>query len=263
MEAASRIKHLGSTFRSTDNILVAFSGGVDSTFLLYVLSKYSDAKVAAVTIKTPYIPQWEVDEAAEFCRSMDIDHEILELALDNSLVSNPPDRCYRCKSILFGQIKKYALDRGFNIIVDGSNADDTSDYRPGMKALRELDVRSPLLENGFTKREIRKHLRDFKLEIWDKPAYACLLTRIPYNTGITAAKLGLIEEAELFMHKLGFPGARVRLHDNIARLEINTAYFSMILEEETRMKIVKEFKNLGIEYISLDLEGYRTGSMNL
>lgn len=219
--------------------------------------------MAAVTIKTPYIPQWEVDEAAEFCRSMNIDHDILELALDNSLLLNPPDRCYRCKSILFSQIKKYALDRGFNIIVDGSNADDTRDYRPGMKALRELEVRSPLLEKGFTKQEIRKHLRDFGLEIWDKPAYACLLTRIPYNTKITAGKLGLIVEAELFIHKLGFPGARVRLHDNIARLEINTAYFSRILEEEIRMKLVKEFKKLGIEYISLDLEGYRTGSMNL
>ena len=263
MEAAVRIKQLGSSFSSADSILVAFSGGVDSTFLLYVLSKYSDAKVAAVTIKTAYIPQWEVDEAAEFCRSMNIDHAILELALDNSLLFNPPDRCYRCKSILFDRIKKYALQKGFNIIVDGSNADDTKDYRPGMKALRELDVRSPLLENGFTKKEIRKHLRNFGLEIWDKPAYACLLTRIPYNTGITAGKLGLIEKAELFMHKLGFPGARVRLHDNIVRLEINTAYFSSLLEEETRMKVVKEFRKLGIEYISLDLEGYRTGSMNL
>jgi uncharacterized protein len=263
MEAADRIKKLGGAFNSTDNILVAFSGGVDSTFLLYVLRKYSDAKVAAITIKTPYIPQWEVDEAAEFCRSMDIDHDILELPLDHSLVSNPPDRCYRCKSILFGHIKKYAGEKGYNIIVDGSNADDTRDYRPGMKALRELDVRSPLLENGFTKKEIRKHLRDFELAIYDKPAYACLLTRIPYNTGITSDKLKLIEESELLMHRLGFPGTRVRLHNNVARLEINTEYFSMILKEETRMKIINELKSLGIEYISLDLEGYRTGSMNL
>ena len=263
MEVAGRIKQLCSVFISTDSILVAFSGGVDSTFLLYVLKKFSDAKVSAMTIKTPYIPQWEVEEAEEFCMSMDIDHEILELPLDNSLLLNPPDRCYRCKTLLFGEIKKYAADKGFNIIVDGSNADDTKDYRPGMRALRELDVRSPLLENGFTKEEIRKYLREFELEIWDKPAYACLLTRIPYNTGITPGKLTLIEESERFMHKLGFPGTRVRLHENIARLEISTAYFTRILEEETRMKVVKEFKRRGIEFISLDLEGYRTGSMNL
>lgn len=263
MEVAGKIKQLCSVFVSTDNILVAFSGGVDSTFLLYVLKKFSDAKVSAVTIKTPYIPQWEVKEAEEFCRSMEIDHEILELSLDNSLLLNPPDRCYRCKSLLFGEIKKYAGDKGFNIIVDGSNADDTKDYRPGMRALRELDVRSPLLESGFTKGEIRKHLREFELEIWDKPAYACLLTRIPYNTRITTGKLTLIEESERFMHKLGFPGTRVRLHKNIARLEISTEYFTRILEDETRMKVVKEFKRRGIEFISLDLEGYRTGSMNL
>ncbi len=263
MEAAGRIKQLCSVFVSTDNILVAFSGGVDSTFLLYVLKKFSDAKVSAVTIKTPYIPQWEVEEAEEFCRSMEIDHEILELSLDKSLLLNPPDRCYRCKSLLFGEIKKYAGDKGFNIIVDGSNADDTKDYRPGMRALRELDVRSPLLESGFTKEEIRKHLREFGLEIWDKPAYACLLTRIPYNTRITTGQLTLIEESERFMHKLGFPGTRVRLHKNIARLEISTKYFTRILEDDTRIKVVEEFKRHGIEFISLDLEGYRTGSMNL
>jgi len=262
MEVGDRIKQLCSPFNNSDNILVAFSGGVDSTFLLYVLKMFSSAKVSAVTIKTPYIPVWEIEEALKFCKEMDIEHEIIDIPIHRSVLLNPPDRCYRCKSILFGHIKKYAEAKGFNIIADGSNADDSKDYRPGMKALKELSIRSPLLEAGFTKEEIRKHLRDFKLDIWDKPAYACLLTRIPYNTKITINDLRLIEESERFLHLMGFPGARVRLHKNIARLEINSGFFNKILEDDVRESIIKEFKKRGIEYISLDLEGYRTGSMN-
>ncbi len=262
MEARDRINQLSSPFNNSDNILVAFSGGVDSTFLLYVLKMFSRAKVSAVTIKTPYIPAREIEEAIRFCKDMNIEQDIIDIPIHRSVLLNPPDRCYKCKSILFGRIKEYAEAKGFNIIADGSNADDSEDYRPGMKALKELDIRSPLLEAGFTKEEIRKHLRDFKLEIWDKPAYACLLTRIPYNTRITISDLRLIEESERLLHSMGFPGARVRLHKNIARLEINTGYFNKILEDDIREKIIMEFKTLGIEFISLDLEGYRTGSMN-
>ncbi|HDZ41216.1 MAG TPA: ATP-dependent sacrificial sulfur transferase LarE [Bacteroidetes bacterium] len=262
MAVRDRIKKLCTYFSDADNILVAFSGGVDSTFLLYVLNRFSDAKVSAVTIKTHYIPQWEVEEAINFCRSMNIDHDILNIPLDNSIVLNPPDRCYRCKSILFGHIKKYAGQKGFNIIADGSNADDISDYRPGMKALKELDIRSPLLEAGFTKEEIRKGLRSFKLEIWNKPAYACLLTRLPFNSKINLQELRLVEESERYMHRMGFPGARVRLHNNIVRLEISPVHFSRILKDTIRKEIIKEFKSRGIEFISLDLEGYRMGSMN-
>ncbi|MBS0010068.1 MAG: ATP-dependent sacrificial sulfur transferase LarE [Bacteroidales bacterium] len=262
MPANSKLESLYKSFSATDRILVAFSGGVDSTFLLYVLKMFSGAQVSAVTVKTPYIPQWEVDEAKQFCISMNISHEILEMPMPTSILMNPPDRCYKCKSVLFGKIKEYAAGKDFNIIADGSNADDKNDYRPGMAALRELDVRSPLLETGISKEEIRKYLRDYGLDIWDKPAYACLLTRLPHDQRISSRDLQLIEESELFLHGIGFKGARVRLHRNTARLEIDPGLFNKILENKIREKIIKQFKARGIEFVSLDLEGYRTGSMN-
>jgi len=241
---------------------VAFSGGVDSSFLLYVLNRFSVARISAITIKTPYIPEWEVNEANSFCVSFNISHEIINLPMHDSVIMNPHDRCYLCKSILFGHIKAYAEKKGFNIIADGSNADDMKDYRPGIKALKELEIRSPLLEFGFGKEEIRKKLRDYGLEIWDKPAYACLLTRIPYNTRISKRELGIIEEGERLLHKLGFRGARVRLHGNSVRIEINPELFRKILDDKIRKEITDSFKASGIEFISLDLEGYRMGSMN-
>lgn len=262
MPVKNKVKILCSSFSDSDNILVAFSGGVDSSFLLYMLRMFSGARVSAITIKTTYIPEWEIDEAKSFCKSFNINHEIIELPLHKSIIMNPPDRCYLCKSILFGQIKAYAAKKGFNIIADGSNADDKKDYRPGMEALKELEIRSPLLESGFSKEEIRKQLREYGLEIWDKPAYACLLTRIPYNTRIDKRDLTIIEEGERLLHNLGFRGARVRLHNNTARIELSTGYFNEILEDKVRKKIIHSFKTSGIEFISLDLEGYRMGSMN-
>ncbi|MEA1885593.1 MAG: ATP-dependent sacrificial sulfur transferase LarE [Bacteroidota bacterium] len=262
MPAKNKVEQLCSSFSDSDNILVSFSGGVDSSFLLYILRMFSKAKVSAVTIKTPYIPQWEVDEATSFCKSLNINHELIELPVHRSILMNPPQRCYLCKSQLFGHIKSYAAGKGFNIIVDGSNADDKKDYRPGMKALKELGIRSPLLESGLGKEEIRKQLRDYGLEIWDKPAYACLLTRLPYNTKIESHDLKIIEDGERLLHKLGFRGARVRLRNKTVRIETNTIYFNKIIEDKVREKIIRSFKAHGIEFISLDLEGYRMGSMN-
>ncbi|MBN1387521.1 MAG: ATP-dependent sacrificial sulfur transferase LarE [Bacteroidales bacterium] len=262
MELENKVKLLGSSFSAFDKVLVAFSGGVDSSFLLYVLRMFSEAKVSAITVKTPYIPEREVNEAQSFCKSLDINHEIIELPLHKSLIMNPPDRCYLCKSLLFGHIKAYAEREGFNIIADGSNADDKKDYRPGMKALKELDIRSPLLESGFRKEEIRQQLREFGLKIWDKPAYSCLLTRIPYNTKIAMRDLDIIEEGEKLLDRLGLRGARVRLHENTARIELDTRYFIKILEDKVRKKIISSLKARGVDFVSLDLEGYRMGSMN-
>ncbi len=262
MQADNKIKLLLGSFSDSDNVLVAFSGGVDSTFLLYILKEFSHIRLSAVTVKTPYIPGWEVDKAASFCRNMKIEHKIIELPLHKSVIKNPVDRCYRCKSLLFGRITEYACSNDFTVVADGSNADDMKEFRPGMKALRELRVRSPLLEYGFTKNEIRHQLKEYGLEIWDKPAYACLLTRIPYDTTVSIRELNRIEESERFLHKSGFPGARVRIDGNTARIEVDPGYFGKFLESEQRNKIIRTFKVAGFDYISLDLEGYRTDSFN-
>jgi len=262
MQVENKVKLLCKSFSASDNVLVAFSGGVDSSFLLYILKRFSVAGISAITIKTPYIPEWEVNEAKAFCEFLSINHEIINLPLPDSVIMNPHDRCYLCKSALFGHIKTYAVREGFNIIADGSNADDMNDYRPGMKALKELEIRSPLLEFGFRKEEIRQKLKDYGLKIWDKPAYACLLTRIPYDTQINKHDLGIIEKGERLLHELGFRGARVRLHKNSVRIELNPEYFGKILDDKVRKEIIESFRASGVEFISLDLEGYRMGSMN-
>lgn len=262
MKTKDKIEKLLSAFKPSDRILVAFSGGVDSTFLLYLLKTRSNAEVCAITVKTPYIPDWEIEEAKSFCRSLAVKHKIIELGLPGAIKENPGNRCYLCKTILFNSIKKFAKEEGYNIIADGSNADDTSDYRPGLRALKELNIMSPLLEAGLVKKEIRNELKEYGLEIWDKPAYACLLTRLPYNYEIDPDDLHKIEESELFLHRLGFRGARVRLQDKSARIEVSPEHFEKIIKEETRSGIIRSFKAAGIDYISLDLEGYRTGSMN-
>lgn len=262
MQVENKVKLLCNSFSASDNVLVAFSGGVDSSFLLYILRKFSVAGISAITIKTPYIPEWEVNEAKAFCESLSINHEIINLTLPDSIIMNPHNRCYLCKSALFGHIKTYALRKGLNIIADGSNADDMNDYRPGMKALKELEIRSPLLEFGFRKAEIRQKLKDYGLKIWDKPAYACLLTRIPYDTQINKHDLNIIEKGERLLHELGFRGARVRLNKNSVRIELNPGYFGKILDDKVRKEIIDSFKASGVKFISLDLEGYRMGSMN-
>jgi len=257
-----KLNMLTSLFKKSDRILVAFSGGVDSSFLLYVLNKFTNSEVKGLTIKTPYIPQWEVDEASSFCKKHDIDHQIIELPFPESVINNPGDRCYRCKKILFSKISEYAQTEGFNIIADGSNADDTGDYRPGMKALKELEIHSPLLELGIGKQEIRNKLKEFGLEVWNKPAYACLLTRLQHDVKVENKALSIVEKAEVYIKELGFPGTRVRLHGDLARLECPPTQITAICSAETSKNISEYIKNLGVKYVTIDIDGYRTGSMN-
>lgn len=254
---------LGRLFSSEERVLVAFSGGVDSTFLLYALKNYSRCKLGALTVKTPYIPEWEVQEAIEIAAELGIRHTLVELPFPEAVKHNPPDRCYRCKKILFSRIKEYAIAEGYTVVADGTNADDRGDYRPGMKALSELDIRSPLLEAGFTKSEIRSSLKSHGLKVWDKPAYACLLTRIPHDTEVNDDMLRVVEKAERYIHQLGFPGTRVRLHGEIARIEPPPSAIEQLADPHFRSQLVEHLKKLGIKYITLDLEGYRTGSLNL
>jgi len=242
--------------------VIAFSGGVDSSYLLFSAYKIKNKRIAAVTVKTPYIPAREIEEAVQFAGKYGIKHHILELSFPEIVRHNPIDRCYLCKKTLFSHILDFAKKNNFEFVLDGSNSDDTGEYRPGMRALNEMGIRSPLLESGMTKQDIRDSLHKEGIEIWDKPAMACLLTRIPYNTEVRAGLLKMIEEAENILFESGYPGTRVRVHGEVARIECLPGYLEKIILDPEREQIIKKLKKTGFRYLSLDLEGYRTGSLN-
>ena len=258
----NKLLKLKSIIKEFESAVVAFSGGVDSSFLLYMAQKVNNKGIMAVTIKTPYIPSREIDEAIEFTAKYGIRHHVIKLDFPEIIRHNPVERCYLCKKTLFNQIQDFARKNKFEIIMDGTNSDDKGDLRPGMKALAEMGVRSPLLESGITKNEIREQLLKEGLNIWDKPAMACLLTRIPYNTVIRPEIIQMIEKAENIFFDKGYPGTRVRVHDDIARIECLPGSMEKIIYDPEREQIVMELKKTGFRYISLDLEGYRTGSLN-
>ena len=257
-----KLENLDAVLKDLKSFVIAYSGGVDSTFLLHRASEQKKLKVAAVTIRTSYIPKREIDEAAEFCNTNGINHIILDVSFPEEIRHNPIERCYLCKKLLFAQIKSFADKNGYNYIVDGTNADDNDDFRPGLKALAEMGIRSPLMESGLVKHEIRELSRKAELPTWDKPAYACLLTRIPYNTIVTENDLKMVEKAEQFLFEKGFPGTRVRIHGDVARIECMPGYINKIIQEPERDHIIENLRKIGFRYISLDLEGYRTGSLN-
>jgi pyridinium-3,5-biscarboxylic acid mononucleotide sulfurtransferase len=253
---------LDSILNDLNSFVIAFSGGVDSTFLLYRAHMLRGSAITAITIRTPYIPAREISEATEFTRSFRINHKILDIGLPDLIKKNPIERCYLCKKTLFSDITRFAKENNYLYIVDGTNADDTKDFRPGIAALNELGIRSPLLEAGLTKKEIRELSREASLQIWDKPAMACLLTRIPYDTDIQEGTLRQIEEAENILSDMGYPGTRVRVHGVLARIESIPEFFEEIIHSPEKEHIISKLKKLGFRYVSLDLEGYRTGSSN-
>lgn len=243
---------------------VAFSSGVDSAFLLKAAAEALKDRVVAITVNSGLFPERELYEAEEFCRNEGIRHIVLEadeLSIEG-FAENPENRCYICKKDLFKKIKKAAKENGAEYTAEGSNLDDNRDYRPGLAAVAELGIISPLRECGFTKADIRAISRELGLKVWDKPSYACLASRFVYGERITPEKLKMVDRAEQLLLDMGFRQMRVRIHGSLARIELESGDFERFIQEENRLKIAQEFKKYGFSYVSLDIQGYRTGSMN-
>ncbi|MBQ3456762.1 MAG: ATP-dependent sacrificial sulfur transferase LarE [Synergistaceae bacterium] len=259
-----KLKTLQDYLSSLNSVAVAFSGGVDSTFLLKVSHDLLADNAIAITVSASFTAHREMSEAEEFCRLNHIPHikiHITESEIEGFTL-NPPDRCYICKRAIFTRIISAAHEHGIPNVIDGSNLDDLGDYRPGMKALRELGVISPLIQCGFTKSDVRELSRELNLSTWDKPSFACLASRFVYGEKITPQKLQMVERSEDFLMSMGFRQIRVRIHGDIARIEILPEDFTRIIQDETRSRIYDALKGYGFSYVALDLKGYRSGSMN-
>ena len=257
-------QNLRALIRSYRSVIVAFSGGADSAYLAYVATDELGDRAVAVTAVSASYPTSQRELADRLTSQFGISHEIIftEEFQDANYTTNPPNRCYFCKSELYTKLNQLKRRREMAVICDGSNADDAGDYRPGRQAARELGVRSPLEECGVTKAEIRELSRRAGLPTWDEPASACLSSRVPYGQMVTIEKLSMIDKAEIALRQLGFRQVRVRHHGDVARIEVAEEERSRALDPEMARQISEALKALGFKYVTLDLEGYRTGSLN-
>ena len=263
-ETEIKLNKLRTRIADLHSLAVGYSGGVDSTFLLTVAHMVLGDKVIAVTASDDAFPEREYTEARTFCE----EHGIRQIIVRTNPLEieeyrhNAPDRCYHCKKAFFSEIKRIAGENGIENVAEGSNIDDMGDYRPGLRAVEELGIRSPLREAGLSKAEIRSLSKEMGLPTWSKPSYACLASRFVYGEEITAEKLHMIDRAEQFLIELGFIEERVRMHGNLARIEVPGPDIPRLASDDIRNAVYEEFKKIGFSYVSLDLKGYRTGSMN-
>jgi len=261
---AKKKDRLISILKGYGSLLVAYSGGVDSSFLLAVAREALDKNLLAVTAASPLHPEREIRAATAFAKALGVEHLIIQSREMSrpDFTANTKDRCYVCKIHLLEDLLKIAGDRKMIYVAHGANVDDLNDYRPGFAATSEMGIKSPLVDAGMTKNDIRMISKQMNLETWNKPPMACLATRIPYGTPITLEALKRVAQAEQILLDLGFKGCRVRVHGNVARIEIDIGDMEKIIDQKIRSVIVENLRDIGFSHVAVDLEGYRSGSMN-